>query len=375
MSRGRTDKLADYDEHKATNPLTDERLIVREAINELIDSAQLEVLRIVHERDCPSTPTDVANQGRMSRRTASSHFDDFLSQGLLNQAENTDKYQITAGGVFVLESVGDCLEELNREQIAFLTRSARSIQLLRTLSTNPATPGELAAETDSPSRTTIWRTFQAFTDNGWSEDRSGRYHLLPAGERALDAYDELEGMIEQAITKAPFLQRLSPDRMEFPTHALADAELVVSKPDSPGLVVGAALKLCDPRTKDYRTLISVYTPTLFRAYYNLVELGMHGAGIIDASVYDKISQNEELHYLLDTSQYGHYNLSRLEESLTLGIALYDDRKVAVGAYNEVGKGQYVAIIISSNDELVEWGTNVYNFYRRQAVPTEVPSPD
>ena len=57
----------------------------------------------------------------------------------------------------------------------------------------------------------------------------------------------------------------------------------------------------------------------------------------------------------------------LEDSLTLGIGLYDDRKVAIGAYNEVGDGNHVAMIVSSNDELVEWGQKKYDRYLEQSV--------
>lgn len=96
---------------------------------------------------------------------------------------------------------------------------------------------------------------------------------------------------------------------------------------------------------------------------------MRGEGIIDASVYEKIARSEELQHLLDTSSYEHYDLLRLDETLTLGLALYDDQKIAIGSYNEVGKGQHTAIIISSHEDLIEWGTEIYNSYRQQSVST------
>lgn len=170
-------------------------------------------------------------------------------------------------------------------------------------------------------------------------------------------------MIEQCIRKAPFLQRLDPaliaEGNPFPAYALADAELVFSGPH--------------PRTEHYRSLCSVSTPTLFRMYHKLVGFGMNSEGIIDASVHENIAVNEDLHYLFDTAAYDHYDLLRLEESLTRGIGPYDNQKIVVGAYNEVGEGQHIAVIISSHEDLVEWGSRTYNSSREQAISSEVPS--
>lgn len=358
-------------ERTATNPLTDDHLVIREFINGLCDSDRLRVLRSLQGCESALGVSEIANRADASRRTVSSHVSDCLSLGLLNQTPDTDEYWLTAGGQCVLEVAEDCLTEVSQEQLADLTRSKWTIELLRTLQTHPVAPGEVASDNpDSPSHTTVWRTLQSFADCGWCENNGTSYQLLPAGEQALHAYDDLAIMVEQAMVKAPFLQRLSPRWSDFPTHALPETDLVVSKPDSPGLVVEAALKLCDPRIRTYRSLISVYCPTLFRAYYQLLSLGMHGEGIIDASVYKKIAQNDDMQYLLDTSSYEHYDLLRLDEQLTLGIALYDDQKIAIGTYNEVGEGQHTAIIISSHEDLIEWGTEVYNAYRQRAVRTE-----
>jgi predicted transcriptional regulator len=89
--------------------------------------------------------------------------------------------------------------------------------------------------------------------------------------------------------------------------------------------------------------------------------------VVDKTVYEQIAQNEDLHYLFDNSKRDNYTLRCLEYSLTLGIGLYDDRKMATGAYNEVGDGNHVAMIVSSNDELVEWGQKKYDRYLEQSV--------
>lgn len=376
MLGGQSANTTNNHDQEVLHPLIDEQIIVREAIKEFVDSTRLDTLRLLHEQAGPATLTEISNQGSMSRQTVSSHIADFLSVGVVNHNSETSAYWLTAGGLVVLDSTERCLEQITREELSSLTRSPPPLQLLRLLNTNPIDPHTLSSKPNTPSQSTIWRTLQTFTDFNWIEEQSGSHHLLSDGAQALTVYEELERMIEQSIRKAPFLQRLNPALLAgnnpFPAHALVDAELVFSGPNSPGLVVGTAIKLADPRTEHYRTLCSVYTPTLLRMYYKLVGFGMNAEGIIDASVHEKIAGNEDLHYLLDTSSYDHYDLLRLEESLTLGIGLYDSQKIAVGAYNEVGEGQHVAVIISSNEELIDWGIETYNSYREQTIPTEAP---
>ena len=78
---------------------------------------------------------------------------------LLNQASDTDKYWLTAGRHCILEAVEKCLDEATQEQLADLTRSGWTIQLLRILRTHSVVPGEVASHCpDSPSPTTVWRT-------------------------------------------------------------------------------------------------------------------------------------------------------------------------------------------------------------------------
>jgi predicted transcriptional regulator len=206
---------------------------------------------------------------------------------------------------------------------------------------------------------------QTFTTYGWVTARNGKQHLTSAGRRALDAYDDLALTIEQVAEKAVWLQRLNPERVDFPVHALTDAEIIASGPHSPGMVLGAALKLWDPHLSRFRTLTSIFNPTLFTAYNKLLWLGLQGEAIVDQSVYTELHK-ENMEYFLDNSEFGGFQILRLEESLTLGIGLYDDRKVAVGTYNETGEGDHIAMLLSSNDALVEWGRDLYNSYRRRA---------
>jgi len=107
------------------------------------------------------------------------------------------------------------------------------------------------------------------------------------------------------MEKAPWFQRLSPTRTDIPVHALSDAKLYVSSPHSPGIVLATALKLCDPRLDHFRVLTSIYNPTLFTAYDKLLKLGLNGEAIVDASLYNRLHE-ENMEHFLDDSDYKNF---------------------------------------------------------------------
>ncbi|WP_394743103.1 helix-turn-helix transcriptional regulator [Natronococcus roseus] len=357
-------KGAGLEEEVVVNPITGSQDVIRKNIIKYIDSARFDILQMIN--DGPVTPSKIADQGLVSRKTASEYLSEFQECAFVNLNQD-QQHVLTYAGKFALELVRDCLERITRDQLAFLSRSPRPLQFLQSLRAGLTEPCEFAnASSNSPGRATIWRTFQTFEKCGWCESQPRGYRLTAKGEKALSAYQRLLEQSKQIIAKSPFLQRLSTEFTDFPAHALTDAELVFSEPASPGLVVEAALKLCDPRTRHFRILTSVFQPTLFKAYYQITRLGLTVEPIVDRTVCKQIVQNDSLHYLLDNSKRDNYTLRCLEESLTLGIGLYDDRKVAIGAYNEVGDGNHVAMILSSNDELIEWGRRKYERYREQS---------
>lgn len=377
MSLDLNDASVVHEGRTVVNPLSDETINLRRFINNLIEHAKFDVLRALKTR---STPTGIENRGITSRKTASKHFAEFERRGLAiptkNESRTENELELSIGGQLLVDEINRCLRVVDRDQLADLTRSPNSICCLRALGQQPWRPGDLAVKADSPSRMTVWRYFDLFAGFGWCEASTAGYALAPIGNQILHSYGELLHVAEQTIAKAPFLQRLSPppvESIEFPIHALDDAELVFSSPTFQGLATSAALKLCDPRTRHYRTLTSIFNPRLFRMYHGIVKLGMDSVGVIDASVYEHICKRDDLHFLFDNDTHDHYQLLRLEESLTLGIGLYDNRKVAIGAYNETGDGNHIAVIISAHDELIEWGTAVFNYYRERAVRPEVPS--
>lgn len=355
-------------ERVATNPLTGERLVVRDFISDLAGSTCLDVLRSLDKQSL--TASTIEDNGQVTRQTASKHLTQLTERGMTKSTGNGE-FGLTAGGKIVLDAFEICLDDIDRKRLTKLTRSKHAIPLLETLSDGSVRPSELAGTNGgSPSRATVQRALRMFETEEWSEEIDGTHQLTPAGDRTLDAYEELAVTIEQVMEKAPWFQRLSPTRTDIPVRALADAKLYVSSPHSPGIVLTSALKLCDPRLDHFRVLTSIFNPTLFTAYEKLLKLGLKGEAIVDASLSNHLRE-EEMEHFLDDSSYDNFRISCLEETLTLGIGIYDEEQIAIGAYNEMGEGEHIAMLLSSNEAVVQWGEEIYNCHReRVRNPTE-----
>lgn len=351
----------------ARNPLTDEVLDVRSVINETVDSVRLAILRAASDLPNPTTNTNLANHANVSRQAVSPHLAALQEQGVVNRHDGG--VELTAGGFVFLEAIEDCLQTVSVEALSFLTRSAHPLTLLRELVKQPYRLYELLnASSDLPSQSTIRRILTDFVEYRWLTDDGGTHQITPAGRDALSAYRELATVVEQLIEKAPWFQRLPMEVVPFPIRELADAEFVVSNPRSPASVLSICLKLYDRNISRFRCLCSVYSPVLFHAYRGLLELGVEAEAIHDWPTALKAADNSGTRYAVQSEQYSNYQPLVLKKSHTLGIGLYDNRKVAVAAYNEVGSGKHIAMIVSSNDKLVKWGIDLYEAYRVEACP-------
>jgi DNA-binding transcriptional ArsR family regulator len=154
-----------HKDRMATNPLTDERLIVRKVIGDFVSSARLDVLQILDEG--PMSPSTVQNHGQLTRPTVSNHLAEFTDRGLTKSVGDQGAYMLTAGGKLTLDAIEKGLDEIGCEQLAYLTRSSHSIQLLRALSSGISQPSELTdVGPSSPSRTTVRRALQQFATEG-----------------------------------------------------------------------------------------------------------------------------------------------------------------------------------------------------------------
>lgn len=354
---------------QATNPLTGEELVVRDVINETVDTTRLSVLRALCSLGNPTTRTDITTHAEISRQAVSNHLAVLRDRGFVRNHETVIKF--TAGGLLLLDVIETCLQTIPLQELAFLTRSDHPLNILQELKDESYRLTDLHAVVgDPPSQPTIRRVLGDLIEFGWTEDQGGKQKITTAGQDALNEYRKLSLAVQQLIEKAPWLQRLPPEDATFPIHALVGAKLIVSNPANPGSVLSTVFNLYDRDTSRFRGLCSIYHPVLFSAYrtaYELLNFSIDSEIIFDWPTFVKIANTNDTHYILDSLDLSDYDIYALDYAHTLGIGIYDDRRVAIGAYNESGNGNHVAMIISSNEKLVDWGIGLYDSYREQSI--------
>jgi predicted transcriptional regulator len=351
---------------QARNPLTKEKLVVRDVINEIVDSDRYDVLYAAKRLPQPTTRSEIADYSNVSRQTTSNHIAVLNDRGFVKSHESG--IEITAGGKVLAESIKDCLDTLGRGELAYLSRSDYAIETLLTIYETNSRASDLPhIISGEPSRSTIGRVLDSIdSEYEWTTEDSNILSITSDGKEALIAYDELEKAVEQLIEKADWLQRLPPGDATFPVHELEDACVIASDTGKKAKTLWRALNLCDLRTSRFRCVVSIYNPVLFNVYKMMLDMGIEAESVIDWETFNDIRREQETSFAADESLYENYQPRYLDYAHTLGIGLYDDRKVAVGAYNKVGDGKEIAMIVSTNDALIEWATELYDHYRSES---------
>jgi predicted transcriptional regulator len=356
-----------------THPLSGEELNVREVINKILDTARLDILRAVNDLSLPTEKADIASRAGTSRKTAKTHLSELHKRGLIKFYRN--QIEPTAGGKLLLEEVQDCLTTISEDELTELTRTGNPLAILSSLRDEYQEPRELQRRISaSPTKQTLKRLLKWFNkpERDWVDENANSYRITDTGEKVLVACDDLSIVVEQIIEKAEWFQRLPLEDATVPVKHLTDATIVASDTASPSNVLSTALRLCDPRVSQFRCLTSIYNPVLFFAYRTMLDFGVEAEAILDWGSYVKSDQDSKIDFAA-RSKHDHYQPLYLEDSHTLGIGLYNERKAAIGAYNERGDGKHIAMVVSENPEIVEWTENLYESYREIAsCPKENP---
>ena len=357
-----------------THPLSGRELNIRETINGLIDTKRFDVLYAVNNCSLPTSQSEIAARAETSDKTAEKYLSEFQNHGIIKTyRENVEP---TAGGKMLLDVLLEAFTEIPiaKDNCVELTRTKTPLTILSSLRREPQTAEDIQRRTSvSATEQTIKRRLKQFDkpDLDLADEEGHSYRLTDTGKEVLLAYHDVTIAIEQIIEKAEWFQRLPLENATVPVKELADATVVASDTASPSNVLGAALKLCDLRVSRFRCICSIYNPVLFFAYQTMLDFGVEAEAVLDWGAFVKSDQ-----YTANVrAKYEHYQPLYLKDSHTLGVGIYDERKVAVGAYNEQGEGKHIAMIVSENPNIIEWAEDIYGSYRDMADCPEENPPD
>jgi len=357
------DKTTPFDERTITDSNTGESLAVRDVINEVTDTAQLDILREIQSE--PVTPADLEAREVVSRKTAHNHITVLTARGFLRKRDG--RYECSAAGLILLRELEVDTEDIELEALATVSRSAYKSQVLRVLSVESVGQADLLGDdSESMSERRFEQIRHDFEDRGWvaRDYEHGRYRLTAQGERLLTFYNELTRIVEQLLDKASFLQRLEAVGANFPAERLASARMVEASGSDRHAVVAASQELAKGDFEQLRGVVPINSQPTNDAYRPHIRGETDVEVIIDSAVHRTLLQPQNIQYLLDWITAENTKLLIHPASLSFGLGIFDDQKVIIAANDD--PNDHEVAIISSDDAIVDWALDTYEAYRGEA---------
>lgn len=112
------------------------------------------------------------------------------------------------------------------DDVAFLTRSANRVAVMRTLADGPHSRQELVDKAGG-SRVTIARILSDFEGREWVQARNGSYELTTQGRLVIAGLDDLLDRLAAIDRLEPVLPWFAVDQLDVPVEAFADADITV----------------------------------------------------------------------------------------------------------------------------------------------------
>lgn len=257
---------------------------------------------------------------------------------------------------------------VTHDHAAFLAGSVNRIRVLRELRERPGRGAELAKRCSLP-RSTIHRCLDGVTTRGWARKADGNYRLTTSGALVLGAYEDLVETIEVTGEHEGVLRHLGRVARTLPVGALSEATVIEATPESPHATMEHYERVyADVSPDRFRGMVPIVSHVFNEINRPLVERGVEMEVVIDGSVLETARETHpEAHELGIESR--NFTIYVHPESVSFGLAIFDDDRVLVGAYDDQGNPR--ACLDGTGDTLVEWATGTYERYRREAKRIDV----
>lgn len=247
--------------------------------------------------------------------------------------------------------------------VQFLTGSPHRPAVLEALCEEPARPHELCADVDV-TRTTIQRILAGFRERQWVVKHDGDYRATVTGRRVCERYESLREAVDQARRFGPFAAHLGPAADDLPAAALANGRLTVSEDGSPL----AALSRFTEWLESVEGALHAISPVVARPFNEigaeLLSSGTQIEFVIDSAVLEQSKAQYESALDLG-ADHDRMSIYVHQAPLSIGVAL-DAESCCVVAYDD--NTNIRAIVESTDAEVYEWGTELFERHRDSAVP-------
>lgn len=319
----------------------------------------------------PANKDDLADQLSVSKSTIDRSLTNLAALGWIRETQ--EGTAITSAGRVVLREHERVLNAIDREGFEFLGGSKKGGRplLLRAVK-EPAGKSELAREYH-PSRSTVGRVVDDLEEREWVAQRnSGQYAITPAGEEAIDAFDDLVRAVMLIKEKAGFLEHFEVDPAP-PLYVLEYASEKSSTRDVIHRGLHRFLEIVKTRPSHIRSISFFITKPFNRIGQRLLERGIESEHVLDENALKTLKEDYP----------GYFEFSLNAEALDLyvhpnkigfAMAIFDAEQVLLGVYDE--HGNLRGGVDGADEDLVAWAVELFERYRDEArLVTEQSGPE
>ena len=212
-----------------------------------VEPTRFQLLAVLRRE--PRSASDLARELSISRQTVYRSFPTCIESGLIREEEG--QYTLTCAGAYLLRRYRRFTQYERIQILPKIARSKHRHWVLQTLSKQESRRATLNAiaqrEPDSsPSRSTIYRVLNEFTQEGYLENSNGSYLISKEGAQFLREYERLVRAVEGVLTAKAFLRWLPAEFDDFPIEELEEADMVYNTYRQPHLCLNAFVEVADP---------------------------------------------------------------------------------------------------------------------------------
>ena len=252
------------------------------------------------------------------------------------------------------------------ESICFLSRAESRASLMETLlESGPLDHRTLQQRLDY-SRSTITRSLDSLSENGWVENSDGGYQLTPAGRAIISEFRELLETVETAEQLAPFLEWFPLSSFDLSLSDLRDGELTTALAGDPLAPARKQATLLQSTTVFRGLFPSMSIESVRLVHERRLDSGFETESVVSSDVAEMMHHEPFAPLLSELLSSGHHTIHVAEDvPMYLGIA--DGTTVQIGVEDDDGIPR--ALLETTNESVRTWAESMFSKYTASAVDT------
>jgi len=251
--------------------------------------------------------------------------------------------------------------------VTFVTRAENRVEVLRSLSTAPATRPDLQEVTDIP-RATLSRILADFDDRELVYRDGYEYVLTSLGELLAAEIDSLLHSVEAMQRLEDVRQWLSIDEFDFPVERLADADVVVPSTQDPTAPIRRVEELLG-EARRVRIVANAMVPGCLEVMRREVIAGRQTlAWVTTPAAFEVVADDQELtQWTRELLEAGDASVYVHEDGFPQVLCVVDET-VLTPVSDESGSVQ--GHVETQDDVVRSWAEEAIDAYVREAEPLE-----